>query len=252
MPNTSNSCTRAMPTTPARWTRPGRPSSRRWGMPDRGQEEAAGPSWARADWPPQPSDDLTAALTGEWADACPRARGKGRRQEDRRQGHGKGRLAHRGSDQARRARQHPRADDHPRLPDPRAPRRRSRPAGHARGDAASRARPQILRLHRCRHGPPDLHRQRARPADRLHARDPRHREAHLLRHLRAAIHAHLGPRAVGMAEGADRRLRQGGQVHPRGAQGDPEQDGRGGGLREVPAREIHGHQAVRPRWRRNR
>ncbi|KMK66342.1 2-oxoglutarate dehydrogenase E1 component [Puniceibacterium sp. IMCC21224] len=28
--------------------------------------EAAGPSWARRDWPPQPSDDLTAALTGEW------------------------------------------------------------------------------------------------------------------------------------------------------------------------------------------
>ncbi len=28
--------------------------------------EAAGPSWARADWPPQPEDDLTGALTGEW------------------------------------------------------------------------------------------------------------------------------------------------------------------------------------------
>ncbi|TFL19216.1 2-oxoglutarate dehydrogenase E1 component [Jannaschia formosa] len=28
--------------------------------------EAEGPSWARADWPPMPSDDLTAALTGEW------------------------------------------------------------------------------------------------------------------------------------------------------------------------------------------
>jgi 2-oxoglutarate dehydrogenase E1 component len=27
---------------------------------------ASGPSWARADWPPQPLDDLTAALTGEW------------------------------------------------------------------------------------------------------------------------------------------------------------------------------------------
>ncbi|WP_300036043.1 2-oxoglutarate dehydrogenase E1 component [uncultured Roseobacter sp.] len=31
------------------------------------KREAAGPSWARADWPPQPGDDLTAALTGEWA-----------------------------------------------------------------------------------------------------------------------------------------------------------------------------------------
>ncbi|SHI97743.1 2-oxoglutarate dehydrogenase E1 component [Shimia gijangensis] len=30
--------------------------------------EASGPSWARGDWPPQPSDDLTGALTGEWAE----------------------------------------------------------------------------------------------------------------------------------------------------------------------------------------
>jgi 2-oxoglutarate dehydrogenase E1 component len=28
--------------------------------------EAAGPSWARADWPLAPNDDLTGALTGEW------------------------------------------------------------------------------------------------------------------------------------------------------------------------------------------
>ena len=27
---------------------------------------AAGPSWARADWPPVPNDELTGALTGEW------------------------------------------------------------------------------------------------------------------------------------------------------------------------------------------
>ncbi len=30
------------------------------------KKEAAGPSWARPDWPPQPNDDLTGALTGEW------------------------------------------------------------------------------------------------------------------------------------------------------------------------------------------
>ena len=30
------------------------------------KRQAHGPSWARADWPPQPADDLTAALTGEW------------------------------------------------------------------------------------------------------------------------------------------------------------------------------------------
>ena len=28
---------------------------------------AAGPSWGRADWPPSPNDDLTAALDGQWA-----------------------------------------------------------------------------------------------------------------------------------------------------------------------------------------
>ena len=30
------------------------------------QAEAAGPSWARTDWPPAPADDLTAALDGQW------------------------------------------------------------------------------------------------------------------------------------------------------------------------------------------
>ncbi|WP_424965124.1 MULTISPECIES: 2-oxoglutarate dehydrogenase E1 component [unclassified Dinoroseobacter] len=33
--------------------------------------EAAGPSWARGDWPPAPSDDLTGALTGEWPAPAP-------------------------------------------------------------------------------------------------------------------------------------------------------------------------------------
>ena len=33
------------------------------------KREAEGPSWQRTDWPPQPTDDLTAALTGEWAPA---------------------------------------------------------------------------------------------------------------------------------------------------------------------------------------
>ncbi|MCO8145743.1 2-oxoglutarate dehydrogenase E1 component [Rhodovulum tesquicola] len=30
------------------------------------KREAAGPSWARRDWPPAPNDDLTAALDGQW------------------------------------------------------------------------------------------------------------------------------------------------------------------------------------------
>ncbi|MCV3272184.1 2-oxoglutarate dehydrogenase E1 component [Roseobacter sinensis] len=31
------------------------------------KREASGPSWARSDWPPQPGDEMTQALTGEWA-----------------------------------------------------------------------------------------------------------------------------------------------------------------------------------------
>jgi 2-oxoglutarate dehydrogenase E1 component len=37
------------------------------------RSEARGPSWARSDWPPAPSDELTAALTGEWAETAGRA-----------------------------------------------------------------------------------------------------------------------------------------------------------------------------------
>ncbi len=35
------------------------------------QAQAHGPSWARADWPPTPSDELTAALDGQWPAAAP-------------------------------------------------------------------------------------------------------------------------------------------------------------------------------------
>ncbi len=37
------------------------------------KREAEGPSWARADWPPQPTDELTAALDGQWGDLGPKA-----------------------------------------------------------------------------------------------------------------------------------------------------------------------------------
>ncbi|GAA6200935.1 2-oxoglutarate dehydrogenase E1 component [Aquicoccus sp. SU-CL01552] len=37
--------------------------------------EASGPSWARADWPPMPNDDITGALTGEWPEAEAKAAG---------------------------------------------------------------------------------------------------------------------------------------------------------------------------------
>jgi 2-oxoglutarate dehydrogenase E1 component len=38
--------------------------------------EASGPSWARTDWPPQPADDLTQSLTGEWTEPEVKAAGK--------------------------------------------------------------------------------------------------------------------------------------------------------------------------------
>ncbi len=39
------------------------------------QREAEGPSWGRTDWPPMPADDLTSALTGEWAEIDAKAAG---------------------------------------------------------------------------------------------------------------------------------------------------------------------------------
>ncbi|WP_185804442.1 2-oxoglutarate dehydrogenase E1 component [Pontivivens nitratireducens] len=35
------------------------------------RESASGPSWARSDWPPVPTGDMVAALTGEWDEASP-------------------------------------------------------------------------------------------------------------------------------------------------------------------------------------
>ena len=35
--------------------------------PNAARAEAAGPSWARTDWPPVPHDELTSALDGQWA-----------------------------------------------------------------------------------------------------------------------------------------------------------------------------------------
>ncbi|MEM9476636.1 MAG: 2-oxoglutarate dehydrogenase E1 component [Pseudomonadota bacterium] len=40
------------------------------------KREAEGPSWARTDWPPQPNDELTAALDGQWGDLGPGAEKK--------------------------------------------------------------------------------------------------------------------------------------------------------------------------------
>ncbi len=41
------------------------------------RKEAQGPSWARADWPPAPNDDLTHALDGHWPEVAAEAKGAG-------------------------------------------------------------------------------------------------------------------------------------------------------------------------------
>lgn len=47
--------------------------------PVEAERAAAGPSWARKDWPPQPMDDLTLALTGEWPMVPKEAKGAGKK-----------------------------------------------------------------------------------------------------------------------------------------------------------------------------
>ncbi|MCG7621995.1 2-oxoglutarate dehydrogenase E1 component [Epibacterium sp. Ofav1-8] len=51
------------------------------------KKEAAGPSWARSDWPPTPNDDLTGALTGEWP-APAEAKAAGKKIADKAKEHG--------------------------------------------------------------------------------------------------------------------------------------------------------------------
>ena len=176
---------------------------------DQVQAEAAGPSWARADWPPQPGGELTSALTGEWPAELEKSP---KELSDKIQG--------------------------------------TAAAQKVEVSEASGARPPLLRLRRGRHGPAHLPRPGDGLRNRLDAGDRGAGHAHLLRHLRAAVHAHLQRRGSRLAEGADRGLRQGDPVHQAGPPRHPQQAGGVRGLREVPARQIHRHQALRPRRRR--
>ena len=69
---------------------------------------------------------------------------------------------------------------------------------------------------------------------------------------RRRVHAHLRPDREGLDPGAHRGAGQGDHLHPRGQARDPQQADRGRGLREVPRRQVHRHQALRPRRRRSR
>ena len=68
--------------------------------------------------------------------------------------------------------------------------------------------------------------------------------------LRHRVHAHLQPGREGLAAGAHRGPGQGRRLHQRRQARDPQQADRGGRLREVPRRQVQGHQALRPRRRR--
>ncbi len=51
-------------------------------------EQASGPSWARADWPPHPGDEITAALDGQWPEIGKQAKETGEKIRKRATEHG--------------------------------------------------------------------------------------------------------------------------------------------------------------------
>ena len=91
------------------------------------------------------------------------------------------------------------------------------PLGPRAAQDRIRPRPGLLRLHRGRLRPEDLHRPRARARVRHHPGDARHPPADLLRHARHRVHAHLRPGREELDPGADRRPGQGHRLHARRA-----------------------------------
>jgi hypothetical protein len=166
------------------------------------QAEAQGPSWARTDWPPQPADDWTNALTGEWPAAQAEVKEAGKKIKEK--------AAEKGVEvtdeqvqravldsiralmliRAYRIRGHLVADLDPLGMRDQTPHPELDPKSYGFTEA-DMDRPIFLdNVLGLQHG--------------VDPRDRRHREAHLLRHLRAAIHAYLRPRTGRLAEGADR------------------------------------------------
>ena len=128
------------------------------GPPGRAERRRAdGPSWQRPDWPVVANGELVAALDGNWAGARGRSRqeDQGRRRSPRRRN-----LRRAGP--AGGARFGPRHHDDPRLPHARPLLRQSRSARPRAAQDRRRPRPGLLRLHRGRLRPEDLHRPRAR------------------------------------------------------------------------------------------
>ena len=134
--------------------------------------EAAGPSWARTDWPPTPTGDWVHSLDGQWPEDEPKPEKVAKVVQEK--------AAEKGvaitEEQVRRAV----LDSVRALMIIRAYRIRGHlvadldPLGMRDDDAPPGARPRLLRLQGFGHGPSDLHRQRARPRRwRLDAPDHR-------------------------------------------------------------------------------
>ena len=108
------------------------------------------------------------------------------------------------------------------------------PLGLEKREHASGTRPALLRLHRCRFRPPDLHQQRARHGDGDAPPDPRSVAEDLLRHHRRRVHAHPGPGPEGLDPGAHRRRPQPHRLHRQRQEGDPRAPDRRRELRAFP------------------
>ena len=135
---------------------------------------------------------------------------------------------------------------HPRLPPARPPGRRQRPA-HLPPAPPPRPGHHLLRAEPVGPGPllPHPGPGRARPGHP--ARDPQDAARRLLPHRGRGVHAHPGPGPARLVAGAP-RARLGGHRR-RGAPSDPHQAGAGRGLRDLPADQVRGPEALQPRGR---
>jgi hypothetical protein len=212
------------------------------------QAEAQGPSWARTDWPPQPADDWTNALTGEWPAAQAEVKEAGKKIKEK--------AAEKGVEitdvqvqravldsiralmliRAYRIRGHLVADLDPLGMRDQTPHPELDPKSYGFTEA-DMDRPIFLdNVLGLQHA---SIRQILDIVKRTYCGTFALQYMHISDPEQAAW---LKERIEGYGKEVS--------LHPRGAEGDPEQDGRGRGLREVPACQVHGHQALRPRWRR--
>ena len=206
----------------------------------------AAPSWKTPNWPLLPSGDLIAALDGQWA-----ATEKTIGEQDRSQGAGQASSFPPTDVHAGDARFHPRADADPRLPHARPSRRQARSARPRAGEAEARARSAILRLHRSRPRPPDFPRRRARPRNRDAAPDRRHPAPHLLPDSATSSCTSPTPsRRAGFSSASKAATRRS-TSRREGKSAILNKLIEAEGFEKFLRREIHRHQALRPRRRRS-